>query len=215
MKTKISKRMASVFILTLIVLFAACKKDKKTTPPPTTPPPPANTEEVITTMKLYLTDSATNAVSVFGFQDADGDGGNAGIFLGTNQSDSVFTLGANKTYFMEVILLDVTKSPADTISNEVEEEGKDHMIFFNSSDPSGTPFSTVLLGSTIKVTYTDLDAGTPARGIGLNTRLRTYASTGSAKNPFTVTLKHQPGVKDGTFAPGESDVEIGFKVMVN
>ena len=166
-------------------------------------------------MKLYLTDSATNAVSVFGFQDADGDGGNAGIFLGTNQSDSVFTLAANKTYFMEVILLDVTKSPADTISKEVKAEGKDHMIFFNSSDPTGTPFSTVLSGSNIKVTYNDLDAGTPTRGIGLNTRVRTYASTSPAKNPFTVTLKHQPGTKNGTFAPGESDVEINFKVVVN
>lgn len=214
MKTKVSK-VVYAFILIAIVLFAACKKDKKTTPPPTTPPPPQNTEEVITTMKLYLTDSATNAVSVFGFEDADGDGGNAGIFLGTNQSDSVFTLGANKTYFMEIILLDVTKSPADTISKEVEEEGKDHMIFFNSTDPSGTPYSTVLSGSNIKVTYTDLDAGTPARGIGLHTRLRTYASTSPAKNPFTVTLKHQPGTKNGTFAPGESDVEINFKVVVN
>ena len=103
----------------------------------------------------------------------------------------------------------------DTISNEVEEEGQDHMFFFNASDPTGTPFSTVLSGSNIKVTYTDLDSGTPTRGIGLHTRVRTYASTSPAKNPFTVTLKHQPGTKNGTFAPGESDVEINFKVVVN
>ncbi|MDZ4663521.1 MAG: hypothetical protein SGJ15_01465 [Bacteroidota bacterium] len=216
MKTKTTSSRRTVVVLILAVLiFGACKKDKKTTPPPIIPPPPANTEEVITTMKLYLTDSATSVVSIVGFEDADGDGGNAGIFLGTNQSDSIFTLGGNKTYFMEIILLDVTKNPVDTISNEVEQEGKDHMFFFNSSNPTGTPFSTVLSGSNMKVTYTDLDAGTPTRGIGLKTRLRTYASTGSAKNLFTITLKHQPGVKDGTFAPGDSDVEVGFKVMVN
>lgn len=215
MKTTNNKTVVLLALLTVLI-FSACKKDKKTPEPaPNNPPPPVNTEEVITTMKLYLTDSASSAVSVYGFEDADGDGGNAGAFFGTNQSDSVFTLAANKTYFMQIILLDKTKTPIDTISNEVEEEGEDHMFFFNSTNPTGTPFSTILSGSNIKVTYTDLDAGTPTRGIGLTTRLRTYASTGSTKNPFTVTLKHQPGVKDGTFAPGDSDVEVGFKVIVN
>jgi len=200
----------------ILLLLSACKKDKKTPEPaPNNPPPPTNTEEVITTMKLYLTDSATNAVSIYGFEDIDGDGGNAGIFLGANQSDSVFTLAANTTYFMEIFLLDKTKNPVDTISNEVEEEGNDHMFFFNTSNPIGTPFTTTLSGSNIKITYTDLDTGTPTRGIGLTTRLRTYASTGTSKNPFIIALKHQPGVKDGTFAPGETDLEIPFKVMVN
>jgi hypothetical protein len=214
MKTKSTKiKTAIVLAFCLVLLLCACKK--KTPPPLNIPQPPANEQEVITTMKLYFTDSATNVVSVYGFEDADGDGGNPGIFLGTNQSDSVISLAANKTYNMEIILLDVTKTPVDTISNEVEEEGKDHMIFFNASSPTGTPYSTVLTGSNIKVTYTDLDAGSPARGIGLTTRIRTYASTGSSKNAFKVTLKHQPDAKDGTFAPGETDVEIAFKVMVN
>lgn len=208
------------FILTVslfaVMILSACKKDKNTpTPTPNNPPPPANTEEVITTMKLLFTDSASNVVTTFGFQDADGDGGNAGTFMGTNQSDSVIVLSANKTYFMEILLLNVTKNPVDTISNEVNTEGKDHMIFFNQSNPSGSPFTTILSGSNIKLTYTDLDAGTPARGIGLKSRVRTYSSTGTAKHPFKVTLKHQPGTKDGTFTPGETDVEIGFKVNVN
>lgn len=210
-----SRRIVSVLILAVVLIFGACKKDKKTTPPPTTPPPPANTEEVITTMKLYLTDSATNAVSIFGFEDADGDGGNAGLFLGTNQIDSIISLAANKTYFMEIFLIDVTKNPDDTISSEVNAEGKDHMFFFNAANPTGAPFKTTLAGSNIQITYTDLDAGTPVRGIGLTTRVRTYSTTGSSKYPFTVSLKHQPGVKDGTFTPGDTDVEIPFKVKVN
>lgn len=216
MKTNVNTRILAITLLTVMMLFNACKKDKKTPDPVVTPPPPpANTEEVITTMKLYFTDSATSAVSIYGFEDADGDGGNAGAYLGTNQSDSVFTLTANKTYFMQIILLDKTKTPADSISNEVEAEGKDHMLFFNGTSPTGTPATTTLSGSGIKVTYTDLDAGTPVRAIGLKTRVRTYASTGTAKNAFTVTLRHQPGVKDGTFAPGETDVEVPFKVKVN
>lgn len=201
-------------IIVLIVNLTSCKKDKKT-PTPTNPPPPANTEEVITTMKLVFTDSATSVIKTFTFEDADGEGGNAGMFLGTNQSDSIISLDANKTYSMEIILLDVTKNPADTISKEVEEEGDEHMLFFNAGNPSGSPYVVNLSGSGIKITYLDLDAGTPARGIGLKTRVKTYAATSPVKHPFTVTLKHQPGSKDGTFAQGETDVEVGFKVMVN
>lgn len=208
------------FILTAslfaVMILSACKKDKSTpTPTPNNPPPPANTEEVITTMKLQFTDSASNAVTTFGFQDADGDGGNAGAFMGTNQADSVINLSSNRTYFMEVLLLDVTKNPVDTISKEVEEEGKDHMIFYNQSNPSGIPYTTTLIGSNIKIIYLDIDAGTPARGIGLKTKVRTSAATAGNKFPFKVTLKHQPGAKDGTFTPGETDVEINFKVSVN
>lgn len=215
MRTTFKTKTLLFGIITMLMLLTACKKDKKTPEPTTPPPPPPNTEEVITTMKLYITDSASSAVSVFAFEDADGDGGNSGIFLGTNQSDSVITLTSNRTYFMEIILLDVTKSPADTISHEVEEEGKDHMMFYNQTNPSGDPYTLVLAGSNIKITYTDADAGTPVRGIGLKTRLRTYAATLGNKYPFKVSLKHQPGTKDGTFAPGDTDVEVGFKVLVN
>lgn len=204
-----------VAIYTIIAL-SSCTKDKNTPQPtPQNPPPPPNSEEVITTLQLLFTDSATNITSVYAFEDADGDGGNSGGFLGTNQSDSVFTLGANKTYSLQIVLLDKTKNPVDTISHEVEEEGKDHMFFFNSTNPSGTPFTLTLVGSNIQITYKDLDAGTPQRGIGLMTRVRTYAPTGTSKHPFTVALRHQPDEKNGTFAPGDTDIEIPFKVKVN
>lgn len=203
------------YVMLFTLLSSSCKKDKKTPDPSNPPPPNNNTEEVITTMKLYFTDSATNAVSVYGFQDSDGEGGNPGAFMGMNQSDSVFTLAADKTYSLEIILLDVTKNPVDTVSHQVQKEGKDHMIFFNEASPTGTPAATVLSGSGIKLTYSDLDAGNPQRPIGLKVKIRTYASTGAAKNSFKVTLKHQPGTKDGTFAPGETDTEVLFKVKVN
>lgn len=215
MKTILTNTLITALLFVLLILNA-CKKDKNTPVPGVTlPPVPENTEEIITTIKLHLTDSASNVISIFGFEDIDGDGGNAGIYLGTNQADSVFTLAANKTYFMKIILLDKIKTPEDTISNEVKEEGEDHMFFFNQLNPTGTPFTTTLSGSGIKITYLDVDDGTPVRGIGLNTRVRTYASTGNIKNQFTITLRHQLGVKDGTFTPGETDVEIPFKVKVN
>ncbi len=202
------------YAIIISAFLFACKKDKST-PTPQNPPPPANEEEVITTVKLLFTDSASNLVTTFAFEDADGDGGNAGAFLGTNQSDSVITLQANKTYSLQILFIDVTKNPDDTISKEVLAEGAEHMIFFNATNPTGDPYQLSLAGSGISIKYLDTDGGTPSRGVGLRTRVRTYATTGGNKYPFKVTLKHQPGTKDGTFAPGDTDVEIPFKIVVN
>lgn len=211
-------KLSSLFITATLLLSLSCKK-KKNEPAPNDPLPPDNTSEVITTFKLLMTDSATNTVYTFMYKDPDGDGGQAGFYgPGTTslstQSDSVFNLSPNTTYFTEILLLDETKSPVDTISNEVEEEGQDHMFFFNSTNPTGSPYSLTLSGSGILLTYTDLDGGSPQRGIGLKTRWRTYTATGTTKHPLNIILKHQPGTKNGTIIPGDTDVDVNFKVTV-
>lgn len=208
MKTTV-KTLSLLIMATMLSATSCRKKD------PVPEPEPTNDEEVITTMNLNFTDSATNATVLFGFEDRDGDGGNSGIYFGPNQSDSVIVLDANKTYNMEIVLLDKTKNPATNISDEVNQEGKDHMFFFNSINPTGSPYNVILAGSNISLTYTDLDAGSPQRGIGLKTRIRTYASTGGNKFSFTVTLKHQLDSKNGTITPGETDIFIPFKIKVN
>lgn len=201
----------------LLLLSTSCRK-KKNEPSPSDPPQTPNTQEVITTFKLMLTDSATSTVYTYFYKDPDGDGGQAAFYgPGTTststQSDSVFTLSANTTYFAEILLMDETKNPIDTISYEVEEEGAEHMLFFNSTNPIGTPYSLTLAGSGIKITYTDLDTGSPQRGIGLKSRWRTYGV--ASKSGVNIILKHQPGVKDGTVIPGDTDVDVTFKVIVN
>lgn len=207
-----------LFAILLLLLGTSCKK-KKDEPAPDNPPPAPNTQEIITTFKLLLTDSTTGTVYTYLYKDPDGDGGQSGFYgPGTSsvsaQTDSVFTLMPNRTYFCEILLLDETKNPVDTISNEVSEEGADHMFFFNSLNPSGSPFMVTLSGSNIHITYKDLDSGSPQRGIGLLTRWRTYGIV-AAKNPVNIILKHQPGVKNGTFAPGDTDADVTFKVIVN
>lgn len=201
----------------LMLLGTSCRK-KKNEPAPENPPETPNTQEVITTFKLILTDSATSTVYTYLYKDPDGDGGQVGFYgPGTSststQTDSVFTLTSNKTYFAEIILLDETKNPVDTISNEVEEEGEDHMLFFNSTNPTGTPYAVTLSGSNIHITYKDLDSGSPQRGIGLQTRWRTYGVF--SKSPVNIILKHQPGIKNGTITPGDTDLDVMFKVIVN
>lgn len=206
----------TIATLTLLAMltstFTACKKDKKEDPTPQQPAPPANEAELITTLKLSLRDTVSNTTTVYVFSDLDGDGGNPAIFGGTNQSDSVINITANRVYEATILLLDQTKSPVDTISNEVEEEGADHMFFFNSIAPTGTPYNTYLSGSMTNIKYLDLDANN--RGIGLST-LWTAPSMMMGKSPLSIELKHQPSVKDGSYAPGETDIQVTFKLKVN
>ena len=220
MKKSTLKTTGILFMATLMIA-ASCKKNK-TNPSPEIPPQPTpDPQEVITTFKLILTDSATNSKFTYMFKDPDGDGGQAGYYGpgSSTQTDSVFTLNANKTYFGQIVLLDETKNPVDSISNEVNKEGKEHLFFYNHAANtilnSGNPYTVQLNGSNIKITYLDLDAGSPQRGIGLLTKWRTSAATGTTKHPLNITLKHQPDAKDGTFAPGETDSSVDFKVKVN
>jgi hypothetical protein len=228
------KMLAYVAVALSLSLMACKKKKKDPEPEPAPVTPPANDPEVITTLRIYIWDSITNtaiAGSPFSFKDPDGDGGIAGGFL-NNGADSVITLTANTTYKTRVIILDETKNPVDSTSNDVGiDEGWEHMFFYNGNPAnsgnnngntilvSGYPNYTVKLnGSNIRIRYTDADNGVangkPTRNIGLQTYLKTSSAT-SIKYPFITTLRHQPGEKDGTYAPGETDVEVTFKVKVN
>ncbi len=209
MKTTIT----TVALLALLgAAFTACKKDKKDEPTPEQPAPPTNEVELITTMKLTLHDTTPHTNAIYIFSDVDGPGGNPATFGGTNQSDSVITILSNHVYATTILLLDETKNPIDTISKAVLSEGVDHMFFFNSITPSGNPFNTYLSGSMTNIKYQDLDANN--KGIGLST-LWTAPSMMMSKSPLTIELKHQPGVKDGSYAPGETDIQVGFKLKVN
>ncbi len=191
--------------------FTACKKDKKEDPAPQQPAPPANEAELITTMKITLRDTINNTSLTYVFSDLDGAGGNPATF-GNSGADSIINITANHVYEATILLLDQTKTPVDTISNEVEAEGADHLLFFNSIAPTGTPYTTYLAGSMTNIKYLDLDANN--RGIGLST-LWTAPSMMMNKSPLTIELKHQPSVKDGSYAPGETDIQVGYKLKVN
>lgn len=232
MKKQFLKIMACTALFALSL--SACDKNKKTSNPEVPPVvAPENEPEVITTMRIYVWDSITNqqiAGSPFSFKDPDGDGGISGGFL-NNGSDSLIMLSANRSYKTEIIILDETKTPADSISNEIGgDESFEHMIFYNgdpsnASNASGNtlvnanyPNYTVKLNaSNVLIRYADSDNGAengkPTRSVGLKTYLKTAgASTGSF--PFTVTLKHQPGAKDGSYGPGETDIAITFRMKV-
>lgn len=190
-KIKMQLRTLAIAGLATISLATSCNKDKDPVP---VPPPVVNEPETITTIKLMFTDSsgATSPVTAT-FNDPDGDGGNP-----PTQKDTIRLL-ANKTYYTRIVLLDVTKSPVDTISNAVEEEANDHMFFFHTT------------GGNLTISYDDLDTNNPPLHLGLKTLWRTAAAgNGSVR----VILKHQAGVKNGTETPGETDVDVTFPMKI-
>jgi hypothetical protein len=173
-----------IFIVVPIMLFIfnACKKKE-----PKPEDPPANETELITTLKLIFTDTSNNLVRTAMFYDSDGEGQ-----LPPSIFDTI-KLSPNRVYRTDILLLDETKNPVDSVSGEVLEEGADHLFVFAKS------------GVNLNIAITDKDKNNLP--IGLNSLWTTgTASSGTV----TVTLRHQPGVKDGTYAPGETDVEVVF-----
>ena len=153
---------------------------------------PNNEQELITTLVLVMTNT-TNAADIrtFAFKDTDGDGGNEPTIDNIN-------LPANTTYSVAVSILDESKTPADDITTEIAEEKNDHQLFFVPST-----------GLNLTNTYQDADDNNLP--IGLSTRFATGAiSTGI----LSVTLKHQPDIKDNNINTGETDVQVNFSVSI-
>jgi hypothetical protein len=218
MKTNVTKMMLVVAGIAALAV-TACEKKKSSPAPSTTtggtPAPPP--QEVITDVELKLTTTSgtANISTTYKYIDPDGDGGQPAYFGGANQSDSVITLLANKIYSATILFLDRTKNPIDTISKEVKNEGAEHLIFFNQINPTNVSnvWSVTLTPSPTKIIYADSDGATTPRPIGLETVWQTFA-TNPTKYPVKITLRHQPNAKDGTFAPGDTDVEAPFKFKV-
>lgn len=141
--------------------FTACKKDKGET----------NEEEVITTLQLTFTPQGGGTPLVYKFEDADGPGGAAPVI------DQII-LAPSKSYDVALQLLNKTVSPAEDITEEVEEESDAHRFYFAPAAGSN-------------ITVSDLDQDDNGVAVGLNSVWTTgAAATGSIK----VTLRHYPAV---------------------
>jgi hypothetical protein len=183
------------FLLISILVLAGCKKDED---PPITTPPPVNEEEVITSAVLTFTNQANMEVVIWSVSDPDADGGNAPIL-------TVSPLDANAVYVLDLKFLNETVNPIEDISEEIEEEGAEHQIFYQMSSSLN-----------ISIDYVDVDLN--GQPIGLNC----IVTTGDAGNGnLTVSLIHEPekdaaGVSTGdiTNAGGETDFEVTFSGVV-
>lgn len=153
----------------------------------TTPPVPTNDEELITTVKLALKDSASGQYLNYYFRDLDGEGGKP-----PGQWDTL-ALGTGRTYDCTVFFLNES-NPSNVIhvSAEIKAEQADHIVCYNERQTLST------------FTRTDSDGVYP---LGLESKWKTGTT---ADGDLTIILKHQPGIKDGSCNPGETDVEVKF-----
>lgn len=182
-KMKTIKLLAVLFISTLI--FTSCEDDRNDDDG-------EDEEELITTVNYRLTNG--NDVVTLTFQDLDGEGGAEGTYTVSG------TLAPNTSYTGEIELLNETESPAEDITEEIEEEDDEHEFFYTTSAPG------------IEITKTDMDGdGNP---IGLETSLVTGPS---GSGTLTIVLKHEPTKpNNGTSsdAGGSTDVQVMFDIQV-
>lgn len=194
MKTNNLFKSSLLLLATASIGLVSCKKDKDPVPAPAKP----NENEVITTFILVMTevDPISRVAPLrFTWKDMDGDG----PVLPTIPT---IVLQPNKVYNTNLIILDETKTPVDTTSNEIKEEGYEHQFFFKPT-----------VGLNLEVKYADFDKnGVP---LGLVTTFTTKAaSTGN----ITIVLKHQPDAKpktgQGDESKGSTDINISLPVKI-
>ena len=213
-------RPAALLLTTAGLLAAtACSKDEKVVAP-------TISNEALTTVQLRLTNTADAANVVTAqweqLNDANGNPQTPDV------SQANLSLKPNATYNCVLTLLDKTQSPVFVVSDEIRERANYHHFFYQPLPttqalvipaPGGgeqypAPIPTPLpTGPALNLTatITDQDTNTPALPLGLTTTMTTgAASTGYLR----VVLRHQPNVKDGTYAPGSTDLDVGFKVAI-
>jgi hypothetical protein len=180
--------MKRAMFFTLMLLtsigFLGCKKDKAD----------PNEEELITTVRVKLTDKNGGAVSSFEFKDLDGEGGAAP----TRFDEIVMQKG--RAYDCSLEILNESVSPADNITAEILAEANDHQFYFVATD------------GLVSVTNLNNDG----KGLPLGTTSTWTASGNAGTGTITITLKHKPGVKAAGDAVtiGETDIALSYRLKI-
>jgi hypothetical protein len=169
-----------------------------------------DTPELITKATLTFTPSGGGTAITATATDPDGEG------VQDIEIDGPISLADNTTYTLTIQLINELADPGDAeynITEEVEEEGDEHMFFFSwtnnvFSDPTG---NGNVDNRDEDVNYNDEDVN--GQPIGLETSWTT-ATASSGK--FQVVLKHQPELKTATSTSttGETDLDIEFDIII-
>ena len=173
-------------LLASTLIFASCSDDDDNAPDP------VNEEEVITTLTVTL-ESGSDTV-VMQYQDVDGDGPDAAtVTVSGPPSD-------NTSYNGSIVLLNETESPAENVTEEIEEEDDEHQFFY-----------TIGSGLDVDTEYANFDGdGNP---LGTMFVLNTGIPSSGG---LTFTLRHEPNKPNSGLenAGGSTDIEVTFDVTV-
>ncbi|WP_299760253.1 hypothetical protein [uncultured Pontibacter sp.] len=123
---------------------------------------------------------------------------------GATTANATFTAGSTPTLQLAPnTQYNATITFNDNIEDEIRDEAEDHEVFFNTAE-------NLLVVQ--KIMPDDFDSN--GRPVGLMTRMIT--GNAGESGTLTVTLKHQPGLKDANsdISVGETDVEATFTVSI-
>ncbi len=177
-----------------IISFAACKKEEAKKPVVN------NAQEQITTVYLSIVNqSNVNETYLVKWKDLDGDGGNA-------PSIDTISLKNNNEYKVDVLILDESKNPVDTISSEIEEEADAHRFFFTASSEIKDMWST---------TYLDFDSKNRPLGLSFKIKVNSTNTSWPVLGKLNVVLSHYDGVEKDNNPSSESDLDINFPVRIS
>src|SRR5688500_4442910 len=181
--TSCGRYVLNVALLLLLISFHSCDRED---------PKPPNEEEVSTTLTVTLTPGGGGMPVVLSLFDEDGETGSMEPVQNVSGSLRVGT-----TYSAQIQLLNETVTPALNVSDEVQEEGNDHLFCFSASGD-------------LSIEYDDSDdQGLP---LGLST---TWLTGNAGQREVTIILRHQPGTKNGQCpGTGETDLEVSFSFIV-
>ena len=176
------------------IIIASCSSDDDA-------PIPVNEEEVITTVIATFTPVDVGTTVILTSKDLDGDGPNSPEVTISGPFSS------NTTYNGAIQFLNELESPAEDITEEVEEEGLEHQVFYNITNGIG------------EMIYNDED--TNGNPIGLSVIFQSITSNDPINGTITITLRHEPnkggeGVSNGdiTNAGGETDAQVSYNVSL-
>ena len=182
-----NKNLMMVLLVGAALIMNSCKKE-------TIDP---NESELITTVRLKLTNTFSSSINplVYEFKDLDGEGGAAPV-----KFDDI-VLQKNIPYICEVTVLNESVSPADDITKEIKAEANDHQFYF-------VPSSSKLL------TVSNYDTDTQGLPLGLSSFWVTGLNPGTGT--LRLVLKHKPGTKaaNDLINKGETDIELNFKLII-
>jgi hypothetical protein len=196
-----SKLVSGALAIVALLFCSGCNDDD---------PKKEDTPELITKATLTFTPSSGGSPVVVTATDPDGEG------VQDILVDGPIVLEAAKSYTLAIQLINELAEPSEAeynITEEVQEEGDEHMIFFSwtnnvFNDPTG---NGNIDNRSDDVNYEDEDVN------GLPLGIETFWTTAAASSgTFHVVLKHQPETKtaSSTSTTGETDLDITFTINV-
>ena len=185
----------SILVTVIAFLGSSCGDNN-----PANSPGPGE-EELITTVKITLTEVGTSTVVTVQFQDLDGP-------VGTDGTVDTLRVNTGSTYNATLQILNEDETPSEDITEEVKDEAEEHMFWIT---PVGG-FATATATRTDKESDYMTSQTNPDLEVGVTFQLVVPSSAGDGS--LTVALDHYDDVaKDGSTRSNETDIEVTFPVV--